>query len=707
MAASVTIVRDRYGVPHIYGPTDASVVFGHAYAQAEDHFEQLEYNVLYALGRSAEIRGEQDYWDNLLARAFEIPRLASEEYARAAAPLRAIYDAYAAGVNHYLASNPEVKPKLITRFEPWHTLAMLRARYWLAEFIWDTGLEREEIRIGDQTFAGGTKPAGKDETPDPPAEPAQGSNMWAVAPARTAEGHALLFINPHVGFFGPYQYYEAHLHSEEGLRFSGVGRVGFPFPYVGHNERLGWSHTDNYFDRGDLYAEVFDDPSDPLSYRYGNTRRRATEWKETVPVLVEGRTESRRAVFRKTHHGPLVGQRNGKLLAVKLAKAAEGGWYDQWHAMARAQSLPEFRRALERNAIPYMNVIYADGDGNILYVYNGIVPRRDRKVDWTAPVDGSDPGTEWKGYHATSELPQVLNPPSGYLQNTNSTPFTVTTDVPLRPGSFPDYMIGPEDDNPRARRSRRILAQPEKWTFDDWSRAATDTRVQVADEVLPKLATAFEELRIRDTARAARLEPHVRLLLGWNRVSTVESPAMTLFHSMMIRAGEKAGRNLRDPKDVTGAALLEALGPTVAALEQNWKSNRVPWGEVNRLQRRDWNAGQEFRDDVPSLPVPGGPGWLGMIYVFNAWPEGESRRQYGTSGNSYVSVVEFAPRVRAASVVYFGQSGRPDSPHYFDQAPIYARGQFKPAWFHREEVSANAVRRYQPGDRAVGLPHPE
>jgi acyl-homoserine lactone acylase PvdQ len=696
MAGSVTIIRDRYGVPHIYGPSDASVVFGHAYAQAEDHFEQLEHNVLYALGRSAELRGQQDFWDNLLARAFEIPRLAQDEYAGSAAPLRAIYDAYAAGLNHYLATNPGVKPKLIARFEPWHTLAMLRARYWLAEFIWDTGLEQRELRIGDLTLPPGAR-SPSEQGRAAPAERVQGSNMWALRPARTVNGHAMLFINPHVGFFGPYQYYEAHLHSDQGLRFSGVGRVGFPFPYIGHNERLGWSHTDNYFDRGDLYAEVFDDPKDPLSYRFGKGRRRATEWVETVQVRVNGRLDSRRVVFRKTHHGPLVGERKGKLLAVRLAKAAEGRWYDQWHAMARAQSLAEFRRALDRNAIPYMNTMYADADGNIFYIYNGIVPRRDPKLDWRAPVDGSDPRTEWHGYHPTSELPQVLNPKSGYLLNTNSTPFTVTTDLPYTPAGFPGYMIGPEGDNPRALRSRRLLTERDKWSFGDWSRAATDTRVQVADEVVPKLAAAFDTLRARDGARAMRLEPHVRLLLDWNRVSTIESPAMTLFYSMASRA-ESTAEELIDPNVITGGLLLDALEHSVAALKQKWKRTRVPWGELNRLQRPHWSGLEAFRDDAPSLAVPGGPGWLGMIYAFHARPGADSVRQYGTSGNSYVSVVEFAPRVRAASVVYFGQSGHPGSPHYFDQAPIYARGQFKPAWFHRDEVSANAVRKYHPGE---------
>jgi penicillin amidase len=696
MAATVKIVRDRYGVPHIYGPSDASVVFGHAYAQAEDHFEQLEHNVLYALGRSAELQGEEDFWDNLLARAFEIPRLARDEYARAAPPMRAIYDAYAAGLNHFLSSNPAVKPRLITRFEPWHTLAMLRARYWLAEFIWDTGLERNELRIGDLTYAAEASFQRSPSGSVPPAEPLQGSNTWAVAPARTAAGHAMLFINPHVGFFGPYQYYEAHLHSEQGLRFSGVARLGFPFPYIGHNEHLGWSHTDNYFDRGDLYAEVFDDPSDPLSYRYGSGRRRAVEWTETVRVLVHGRIESRHIVFRKTHHGPLVGQRNGRLLALKLAKAVEGGWYDQWHAMARAQSLGEFRRALERNAIPYMNVMYADRDGNIFYLYNGIVPRRAPEIDWREPVDGSDPRSEWQGYHATQELPQVLNPPSGFLLNTNSTPFTVTPDVPFQRSAFPGYLLGPEGDNPRARRSRRILTEPKRWTFDEWSRAAMDTRVQLADELLPQLAAAFDALQESDAARAGRLEPHIRLLLDWNRVSTVESPAMTLFYSMMREAEAATGQQSQTPG---GDSLLAALERVVTHLERKWNTARVPWGEMNRLQRRHWTGREGFRDDEPSLAVPGGPGRLGLIYAFNARRVEESGRHYGTSGNSYVSVVEFGSRVRAASVMYFGQSGHPNSPHYFDQATLYAQGRFKPAWFHRDEVNANSARRYSPGQR--------
>ncbi|MFL6192848.1 MAG: penicillin acylase family protein [Thermoanaerobaculia bacterium] len=684
MAKSVTVYRDTWGVPHIYGPTDASVAFGLAYAQAEDNFEHLEDNFIRSIGRGAEVHGEEALRDDQLARALEIPRLSREEYGRATPRMKALYDAYADGLNFYLARNPQVKPKLLSSFEPWYPLAMMRFKYHQGEFLGYSGLQ----------------PSAANAIVDAkPAELPQGSNSWAAGPARSASGHPLLLINPHISFFGLAQYYESHLHSDEGWNYSGVGRYGLPFPYMGHNEALGWAHTDNYPDMGDIYAETFDDPANPLAYRYGAGHRTATRWSEEIKVKTDSGVEARRFTFRKTHHGPILAEAKGKALAVRLAKLEEGGWLDQIYEMTRARSLAEFKTALRRGAIPYMNVTYADRDGNIFYAYNGAVPKRDPKFDWRQPVDGSDPATEWQGYHAFDELPQVANPPSGFVQSCNSSPFATTAEGNPDPARFPKYMVGPETDNLRAQVSRRILTERPKLTFDEWTRAATDTRVLAAEQEIPGLVAEWEKLGQQDAARAGALAPLIDELKKWDHVGRIDSVGMTLFIEWLRR---------RDPEDGDQGpwARVEALEAARKELEEAWGTWRVAWGELNRLQRTHWSGQEAFSDERPSLPVPGGPGWSGIVFNFYQKrgavqpPAGAgSKRRYGVLGNSYVSVVEFAPAVRARSVVYFGQSGDPKSPHYFDQAPLYAKGEFKPAWFTLEEIKAHLERKYHPGER--------
>jgi penicillin amidase len=683
-ARSVTIYRDTYGVPHIFGPADASVTFGLAYAQAEDNFAHLEDNFIRALGRAAEVHGEEALADDQLARALEIPRLAREEYERAAPRMRALYDAYAAGLNLYLDRHPETKPQLLRKMESWYPLALMRFKYHQGEFVGYAGLRLDDLRVA---------------VPEASDEPAQGSNAWAIAPARSATGHAMLLINPHVPFFGPAQYYEAHVHSDEGLNFSGVGRYGLPFLYMGHNEVLGWTHTDNYSDIGDLYVETFDDPSDPLAYRYGEGRRKATRWTEEIRVKTAKGLDPRSFTFRKTHHGPILAEHEGKPLAVRLAKLEEGGWLEQWYEMTRARSLAEFKTALRRGAIPYMNITYADREGNIFYVYNGAVPRRSPQFDWRRPVDGSDPRTEWQGYHSFDELPQLTNPASGFVQNCNSTPFATTSSENPKPTDFPAYMIGPEIDNPRAQVSKRILTGQEKFTFEEWIRAATDTRVLEAETRIPEIIAEWEGLRQENAARADALAPLIAELRAWDRVSRTDSAAMTLFTEWRRRWGPSyVGKGSWER--------LHALEEVRQELERDWGTWRVAWGEINRLQRVHWSGSEPFSDARASLPVPGSPGWVGIVFNFNHQRgDGKpgiaagSKRRYGIAGNSYVAVVEFGPKVRARSIVYFGQSADPKSPHYFDQGPLYARGEFKPAWFTLEEIKANLDRAYHPGGR--------
>lgn len=660
----VVIKRDRFGVPHIHGATDAAVAFGVAWSQAEDDFEQLEATFIMAVGRAAELYGDTHYESDRLARAMEHARLAREEYLRATPAMKAIYEGYAEGLNAFAEGRPR---QLLERFEPWFPLAVLRYKYSQLEFLDYAGLTRGMSRVDW-------------------SERPTGSNAWAVAPSRSASGHALLLINPHVGFFGPAQYYEHHVTSEEGWNFSGVGRYGLPFPYMGRNETLGWAHTDNYPDHGDLFEEAFDDPANPLAYRFGDQWLVATSWEEVIRVKTDEGIVARPVRFLRTRNGPVLGQRNGKALSVRLARSAEGGWLDQWYAMTKARDLTQFEAALRHVAIPYMNIVYADRDGNIMHVYNGVVPRRRPGVDPGQILDGANPAHDWDGYHAYEDLPRVINPASGYVQNCNSSPFA-TTDAGQNPDpdDFPDYMIGPESDNARARASRRLLSGDRLFSFEDWSQAATSTRAQAADDWLPDL---FAEAEAAGPA-ADDLAPLLASLRDWDRVVTVASEPAALFTRWAISF--RKGDGARD----VGNRRLQALRDARADLERVFGHWRTPFGKISRLQRTHWSGTESFSDARPGWPVAGGQAWMGTIANFRIDEEADlaaPAARYGSSGNSYVSVVEFRPNPRAASIRTFGQSGDASSPHWQDQASIYARGGFKPSWFTQDEIDANLER---------------
>jgi acyl-homoserine lactone acylase PvdQ len=671
LAIQVTIYRDTYGVPHVFGRTDAATAFGFGYAQAEDNFPRLEDNFIRALGRRAEVDGEGAIGEDRLNRVLEIPRLAQAEYARLDGRMRTLVDGFVAGINYWMAKHPDAPRRLLGRMEPWYPLAFIRYNYFQNGFAFASGIRRSELLL-----------AGNAAPDDDELRSANGSNGWVVNPSRSASGHALLFINPHLPFFGPGQVYEGHVHSEEGWNFTGYTRFGFPVPYVGHNESVGWVSTDNAADMSDLYLETFDDPSRPLAYKYGNGYRDAIEWRDSIRVRTAAGLETRVLTLRKTHHGPIVGARGGRPLALRMAKLDADGWLGEWYAMTRARNLEQFRRAMRPMNMLFGNAMYADRDGNTFYVYNGAVPRRDPGFDWENPVDGSDPRTEWQGWHAFEELPQLTNPPSGWMQNCNGTPFLLTDRGNPSAANYPSYMVQ-EPDTRRSMMSRRILGEKSRWSFAEWERAAFDTHVIWSDSTLPALLGAYDALAAGD-ARRARLEPAVGELRGWDRRSTITSTAATLFVAWRDRFD-------RQPAPEPLAALDSAM----TALTRTFGGWRVPYGETSRLQR--WNdLGGTASDSLPSIPVPGVSGNDGAVFTFTAVNFRDAKRRYGVHGGTYISVVEFGPVVRAKTIHVFGASGDPVSPHYFDQAPLYARGEFKPGWFTLAEIKANLEREYRP-----------
>jgi acyl-homoserine lactone acylase PvdQ len=701
LAERVTIHRDEYGVPHVSGEDDESTIFGFGYAQAEDFFWQVEDSYVLALGRYSEVHGPQGINSDLLNRAFEIVPRSRRDFAALDRTSRRLCAAFVTGINRYLDVHPEVRPRLIERFEPWHVLAYHRhvalELCFRCTELCDDFLPRRNPQIWAAT----------------------GSNGWAVSGMRSATGRPMLLANPHMPWFGFSQLMEAHLHSGgsadgRGWSFIGAGFYGSPTLAMGHNERLGWTLVTNQPDIADLWRVRFAKSDDPLAYEYDGTWRQAQEWSDTIRVRKSRSCDDRLFTFRKTHHGPIVVRENDReMLAAQVCGLFDAVPMRQSLAMFKARNLDEFRTALSPMQMLFMNLIYADCDGNVWYLYNGRVPRRNSRFDWSKPVDGGDPATEWLGVHELDELPQVLNPAADFVQNCNSSPFIVTDGDNPAAEKFPPYMMrDAEVRNRRALRSLEILRGMQKATFADWQAAAFDTEVYWARHELPAYAVELEKLEAADPQLAARVRPYLEHLLAWDARIAADSTAASLCHAWyeLLYGPRYPGEELREAFADDPTARLKALvhaAEKLEALHGDWK---VPYEKLYRIQRRTHVADlidARFDDRGASLPSLGGHGPMGVALTQYYSPSValplvmSQRRRYGVVGTSYLAAWEFGPAgVRGASLVPFGTSGDPRSPHYFDQATLLSERRLKPERFTEQEVARHAVRSYRPGEKA-------
>ena len=699
LARKVTIYRDGFGVPHVFGKTDESVIFGFGYAQAEDFFWQVEDAYILALGRYAEVWGPKGLNSDLLNRAFEIVPRSRRDFSELDPPIQRLYAAYVGGLNHYLETNPEVKPRLIQRFEPWHVLAYYRHVALELTFRF-TGLGSSFLpRRNPQIWT------------------ATGSNGWAISGKRTASGNAMLLANPHMPWFGFTQLMEAHLSSEGGTdgkpwNFIGAGFYGCPTLAFGHNESLGWTLVTNKPDIADTWRVRFTNPDDLAAYEFDGSWRRAEVWQDTIQVRKSRGMEPRSFKFRKTHHGPVVAHEgNHTMLAAQISGLLDTIPMVQSLEMYRAQNLADFRQALSRMQILFMNVLYADCEGNIQFIYTARVPRRDERFDWTQPVDGSDPATSWQGFHPLEDLPQVTNPLAGFVQNCNSSPRITTDGNNPRLEDFPAYMMGDaEDYTRRALRSLEILRGMKQVSFDRWQEAAFDTEVYWARHELPKFVEKFQQLQRDDPDLAARVSPYLEHLLDWDARIEADSTAASLCHAWyeQLYGPDYPGEQFRElyiKEPAKQLASLVRAADRLQAIHGNW---RVPYEQLYRIQRQSRLADlvdARFDDSAWSLPSLGGHGPMGVIFTQYSTPSLNipwvitQRRRYGLVGTSYLAAYEFSPEgVRGASLVPFGSSGHPDSPHYFDQAELLAQRRLKPESFTKRQVLAAAVRSYHPGE---------
>lgn len=696
LAKAATIYRDEWGVPHIDGKTDESCVFAFAYCQCEDYFWQVEDCYILALGRYAEINGKKSLKSDLMNRMFEVVPRAQADFAKLEPELQSLFEAFTMGLNYYLQTHPEVKPRMITQFEPWYVLAYVR--HLMLEMCYNyAGTSKDYMPHDHEAYYEHI-----------------GSNAWAVGPQKTKSKNAMLFVNPHQPWYGFGQFYEGHIRSGEGWNFTGATFFGHPMPSLGHNEHLGWTFTVNEPDIGDVWLETFDKPDDPLAYRYGDGYKQATEWKDRVKIKEGSKLETREYTFRKTHHGPIVSkERENVFRAVNIAKLNEAILLRQVMQLVRARNLKEFKNGMGLLNFPIMNTVYADREGNIFYLYNGIVPKREHGFDWDRPVDGSDPRTEWKGIHPIEDLPQVVNPQSGFVQSCNNTPFTCTDDGSPYRNDFPPYMVRDKDDDKRrSKMCRHILRSSNEFTFEEMQELAFDTKIYWAMTELPKLKAQLDELKSTNPELAAKAAPYLEHLVDWDYIATAECTQMVLcleWYGEMYGTGypaETLKREYIQNPEMKFEALIKAAD-TLKGMHGTWKP---AFGDVHRIQRHHDVADFiliPFTDRKPSLPLLGVPGPMGVVFTQYYTPSmfvpfvRETRKRYGVVGATYMSVIEFGDRIQAASLIQYGSSSDPKSPHYFDQGKLLSEKKMKPQWFYWDDVKAHAKRVYHPGEKSV------
>ncbi|MCL6267580.1 acylase [Flagellimonas myxillae] len=692
-AENVIIIRDDFGVPHIYGKTDADAVFGLLYAQCEDDFNRVEQNYIWATGRLAEVEGEIALYSDLRARLFMTKEEAIENYEKSPEWLKVLCNAFADGINYYLHSHPKVKPRLIKHFEPWMPM-------YFSEGSIGGDIERISIQKIKAFYESGMELPEMEqlqlEKKKEMAEP-QGSNGIAISGELTESGNAMLLINPHTSF---YFRGEVHVVSEEGLNAYGAVTWGQFFVYQGFNEKTGWMHTSTYTDVMDEFKETIVENDGNLFYQYGEELRPVEKKEVTLKYKEGNRLREKTFPMYHTHHGPITHAVDGHWTASAMmwepVKAME-----QSYIRTKQDGYKGFREMMDIRTNSSNNTVYADAEGNIAYFHGNFIPKRDTIFDFTLPVDGSNPKTDWKGLHPVDENILILNPNNGWVQNCNSTPYTAALENSPKRGDYPKYMSR-DQENFRGVHAIDLLTGRDGYTLDNLIELAHDSYLPAFEALIPGLIKAY------DSNPTSELREPIDALRSWDFRTSKESVAMTLAHYYGTISYQKAKRpEGKYPMlwvQYWGSASpdsekLQLFKETVEWLQADFGTWQIPWGEVNRYQRLNGDIRQAFDDTKPSIPIGFASGRWGALAAYGARYDNDTKKIYGTRGNSFVAVVEFGEKVKAKTMLAGGQSGDPDSPFFNDQARRYADMRFKDAAYYKEDVLKRAVGTYKPGEK--------
>ena len=687
-AIRTEIIRDDWGIAHVHGKTDADAVFGMAYAQAEDDFDRVEANYLTALGRAAEAEGEKAIYADLRQKLFIDPEVLKADYANSPAWLKALMNAWADGLNYYLATHPNVTPRAIKRFEPWMVLSFTEG---------SIGGDIERVPLDQlKAFYGDGKLAVNGETGEP-----GGSNGIAIAPAITKDGHALLLINPHTSFFFRS---ELQMSSDDGLNAYGAVTWGQFFVYQGFNEHVGWMHTSTGADNVDEFAETIVRKNGRLYYLTGRALRPVGIKIVKVPYRTTGGMAAMTFTTYLTRHGPVIRTEGSKWISIALMNKPVAALEQSW-LRTKAVDYASYMKVAQLRANSSNNTVFADSKGEIAYLHPQFVPKRDDRFDFTKPVDGADQATDWKGLTALGDLPHLLNPPNGWIVNTNNWPYSAAGPYGPKREDFPKYM-DTAGENPRGLHATRLLTGSKDWTLESLAAAAFDPYLPAFARLIPTLIRAYDATPESNPLKA-ELKDQIALLRDWDFTWSDHSQATSLavfwgddLWDKAQPAAKAAGANIYDyiAETVTPAAKLEALAKASDLLTKHFGNWRTSWGEINRFQRISNGIAPTFNDDGPSIPVPFTSSRWGSLASFGARRYPNTRRYYGTSGNSFAAVVEFGPKVRTLAVTAGGESGDPKSPHFNDEAVRYARGELRNVYFYPSDLMNHIERIYHPGE---------
>lgn len=695
-AKNITIMRDDYGVPHIYGKTDADAIFGLLYAQCEDDFRRVERNYIWATGRLAELEGEQALYSDLRANLYMTEEEAIAAYESAPAWLKELCNAYADGINYYLYTHPEVIPQVITKYEPWFPMyfsegsiggdiEQISTRRIKAFYE-----ERKSLALNE--YGNGLEQASFYDEP-------KGSNGIAIAGDLTTSGNALLLINPHTSFyFRP----EVHVISEEGLNAYGAVTWGQFFVYQGFNEKTGWMHTSTYVDFIDEFVEEVSEVNGKYVYKYGNDTREV--WVEEITLKYKDGDTIKERTFPmyRTHHGPVTHMIDDKWVVTKINWDPVNALIQSF-TRTKLSNYDEFKEMMDIRTNSSNNTVFADAEGNIAYFHGNFIPKRSTDFDFSKPVDGSNPATDWMGKHSVDESIVLVNPANGWIQNCNSTPFTAAGMYSPKAENFPAYMA-PDKENYRGVHAIGLLEKAKDLDIDKLIELAYDPYIPAFKKIVPPLVAAYKE----NGTDSEDLTMAIKVLADWDYKTHENSVGMALAHFYGLNYNREIGsvNDLIDV-DVTKKTytqeeqmkMLSVFQATLEELNSKFGSWNTPWGEINRFQRINGDINMSFDDSKPSLPVGLASGRWGALAAFGAYVTEDTKRIYGRRGNSFVAVVEFGEKVKAKSILAGGQNADPNSPHFYDQAEMYAKGQFKEVAYYKEDILARAKEVYIPGDK--------